>query len=163
MAKNNIRSFRYSDKVARALESFEGSSFNEKFENLVLYCFDKVPETKKRLESLNDQIKRKNEKIYEYEKQIRDIDYIFRMLGSAKQNIEIASRSAKQIADKCNIDNEQPAEVEKVNYGSSRDIICEALKNNKVILDDGTELEQLDMYDCFEDDEDEEYEDEEEE
>ncbi|MBE7724524.1 MAG: hypothetical protein E7244_08870 [Enterocloster citroniae] len=42
--KNNIRSFRYSDRVAQILESMEGDSLNAKFENLVIFCHDRLPE-----------------------------------------------------------------------------------------------------------------------
>lgn len=47
-AKNNIRSFRYSDRVAQILESMEGDSLNAKFENLVIFCHDKLPEVQKK-------------------------------------------------------------------------------------------------------------------
>lgn len=42
--KNNIRSFRYSDRVADILEGMEGKNLNEKFENLVLTCYCKLPD-----------------------------------------------------------------------------------------------------------------------
>lgn len=42
--KNNIRSFRYSDRVAEILEGMEGKNLNEKFENLVLTCYCKLPD-----------------------------------------------------------------------------------------------------------------------
>lgn len=47
-AKSNIRSFRYSDRVAQILESMEGDSLNAKFENLVIFCHDKLPEVQKK-------------------------------------------------------------------------------------------------------------------
>lgn len=47
--KNNLRSFRYSDRVAEILEGFDGDSMNAKFENLVLYCFDGLEDKKKRI------------------------------------------------------------------------------------------------------------------
>ena len=50
-AKNNIRSFRYSDRVAEILEAMEGDSLNAKFENLVLFCYDRLPEVKSKYES----------------------------------------------------------------------------------------------------------------
>lgn len=50
-AKSNIRSFRYSDRVAQILESMEGDSLNAKFENLVIFCHDKLPEVQKKYES----------------------------------------------------------------------------------------------------------------
>lgn len=47
--KNNIRSFRYSDRVAEILESMEGDSLNAKFENLVLTCYDALPKVQSEL------------------------------------------------------------------------------------------------------------------
>ena len=49
--KDNIRSFRYSDKVAKILEAAEGKTLNEKFENLVLSCYDTLPRVKEEVES----------------------------------------------------------------------------------------------------------------
>ena len=46
--KNNIRSFRYSDRVAQILESMEGDSLTATFENLVLFCHDRLPEVQKK-------------------------------------------------------------------------------------------------------------------
>ena len=46
--KNNIRSFRYSDRVAQILESMEGDILNAKFENLVIFCHDSLTEVKKK-------------------------------------------------------------------------------------------------------------------
>ena len=48
--KCNSRSFRFSNRVLEILESFEGDTLNSKFENLVLYCFDKLPEIKHQCE-----------------------------------------------------------------------------------------------------------------
>ena len=44
--KTNIRSFRYSDRVAEILEASEGDTLNEKFENLVLFCSDGLEDIK---------------------------------------------------------------------------------------------------------------------
>lgn len=54
--KNNLRSFRYSDRVAEILEGFDGDSMNAKFENLVLYCFDGLEDKKKEYERLDNLI-----------------------------------------------------------------------------------------------------------
>ena len=48
--KTNIRSFRYSDRVAEILEASEGNTLNEKFENLVLFCYDELPGVKNELD-----------------------------------------------------------------------------------------------------------------
>lgn len=55
-SKSNIRSFRYSDRVAEILEQQPGDSLNAKFEALVLRCYDELPETQQLLDRLNKQI-----------------------------------------------------------------------------------------------------------
>ncbi|HBR02309.1 MAG TPA: hypothetical protein DD738_06840 [Ruminiclostridium sp.] len=72
--KNNIRSFRYSDEVAGILEGFTGNSLNEKFENIILYCFwerkkiDKqIAQRRKELDRLHEECREVRERLYEYE------------------------------------------------------------------------------------------------
>lgn len=48
--KNNIRSFRYSDRVAEILEGMEGKTLNEKFENLVITCHATLPDIQHKIE-----------------------------------------------------------------------------------------------------------------
>jgi hypothetical protein len=38
MAKNNMKSIRMTDEVLKYVDGFVGTGFNEKFENLVLFC-----------------------------------------------------------------------------------------------------------------------------
>lgn len=47
--KNNIRSFRYSDRVAEILEVIEGKTLNEKFENLVITCNVTLPDIQRKI------------------------------------------------------------------------------------------------------------------
>ena len=67
-SKPNIRSFRYSDRVADILEQQPGDSLNAKFEALVLTCYDKLPETQRRLDSLNKQIEAARAKLLDMTK-----------------------------------------------------------------------------------------------
>lgn len=62
--KTNIRSFRYSDRVAEILESSEGNTLNEKFENLVLFCFDELPKVKRDLDMYQNLIKEEKDKYF---------------------------------------------------------------------------------------------------
>lgn len=56
--KNNIRSFRYSDRVAEILEEMEGKTLNEKFENLVITCYATLPEVRHKIEIESKSLKR---------------------------------------------------------------------------------------------------------
>lgn len=60
--KTNIRSFRYSDRVAEILEASEGNTLNEKFENLVLFCNDELPMVKSELEMYKRWVKEEQDK-----------------------------------------------------------------------------------------------------
>lgn len=78
--RTNSRSFRYSDRVAEILENFEGDSLNDKFNNLVIYCFDEVPKRQKEIVRLDDEIKVKKEKIRKLSEKTRQIDDFFHKL-----------------------------------------------------------------------------------
>lgn len=45
--KTNMRSFRYSDEVAAILAQQQGKSENDKFEQLVLTCYYRLPQVEK--------------------------------------------------------------------------------------------------------------------
>lgn len=81
MAKTNIRSFRYSDEVAGIIEGFQGSNLNEKFENLVLYCFwnrkkldMEIAQKQDKLCKLTKQIEDKKEELFDVQRLI-DTNY----------------------------------------------------------------------------------------
>lgn len=75
--RTNSRSFRYSDRVAEILENFGGDSLNDKFNNLVIYCFNEVPKRQKEIVRLDDEIKLKKEKIRKLSEKTRQIDDFF--------------------------------------------------------------------------------------
>lgn len=56
MGKDNIRSFRYDDEVAKIIEDFSGDNFGEKFENLVLYCHKAIPKVEKRIKQAETEL-----------------------------------------------------------------------------------------------------------
>lgn len=56
--KTNLKSVRLSNQVMDYVISFKGDGFNQKFENLVLFCMEQEEAKKQRLESLNQQITR---------------------------------------------------------------------------------------------------------
>lgn len=75
--RTNSRSFRYSDRVAEILENFEGDSLNDKFNNLVIYCFDEVLKRQMTIALLDEEIKVKKEKIKKLSEKTRQIDDFF--------------------------------------------------------------------------------------
>lgn len=63
MKKNNIRSIRFSDKLAELIDRQVGNTFTEKFENLVTRCVWELPQKEKELESLQETIDRERERL----------------------------------------------------------------------------------------------------
>ena len=62
--KNNLKSVRLSDQVMDYVINFEGEGFNQKFENLVLFCMEQEESKKQRIALLDQQIARQYKKLY---------------------------------------------------------------------------------------------------
>lgn len=87
--KTNIRSFRYSDRVAEIIESSDGATLNEKFENLVLFCFDELPVVKKELDMYKRWVKEEKESYYRLDKMNRNFNEIMSGLEEAKEKLDL--------------------------------------------------------------------------
>lgn len=61
MAKNNIRSVRFSDELIEIIEQQVGDNFTQKFERLVYNCYMLLPEKEQHAERLDILIKEKRE------------------------------------------------------------------------------------------------------
>lgn len=88
MGKSNIRSFRYSDEVAKIIEGFEGSSMNEKFENLVLYCSRAVPDKQKQLEQMDRRLDLKRDELLKLQQKVSCVFQIMTKLESIKRQVD---------------------------------------------------------------------------
>ena len=86
--KKNIRSFRYSDKVAKVLEQAEGSTLNEKFENLVLQCHCELPEIKKNIEFYEDIIRSRKSEYYRLDDINDSFENVMTVLYAAKNRLD---------------------------------------------------------------------------
>lgn len=65
MKKNNIRSIRFSDKLAELIDRQIGNSFTEKFENLITRCVWELPAKEKELQRINQEIRQKRQQLAE--------------------------------------------------------------------------------------------------
>ena len=64
MAKKvNLKSVRLSDQVMDYVINFEGEGFNQKFENLVLFCMEQEESKKYRITLLDQQIAKQYKKL----------------------------------------------------------------------------------------------------
>lgn len=99
MAKDNIRSFRFSGEVATILEAQEGKSLNDKFETLVLFCYYKVEERKEELARVEEQIKAKRNELYNLSRQTEQLHMLKDDLDKMDYDLKMAGRRAKNFAD----------------------------------------------------------------
>lgn len=61
--KNNLKSVRLSDQVMDYVINFKGDGFNQKFENLVLFCMEQEETKKQKIAFLDQQIIKQYEKL----------------------------------------------------------------------------------------------------
>lgn len=97
--KSNLRSFRYSDEVAAILETQAGSSLNDKFESLVLFCFLRLEERKKDLEQLEQQITQERDRLHKLQHATQELRQLETDLKTTQYYFGIVERRAKQIAE----------------------------------------------------------------
>ena len=93
-AKNNIRSFRYSDRVAQALDAAEGKTLNEKFENLVLECYDRIPEVRREYEMYKRWVSDEKRQMYNLMNQRKALEAAVEKLDSA---LEVLGQMADEV------------------------------------------------------------------
>ena len=99
MAKNNIRSIRFSDELADLIDRQAGDTFTQKFENLVTRCVWEVPAAEKRLEQVLEEIKRERQRLYDLQKATEQLRMLERDIKDAQRYFQIVERRAKQIAE----------------------------------------------------------------
>ena len=99
MAKNNIRSIRFSDKLATLIDQQVGDTFTQKFENLITRCVWEVPAAEKRLEQIREDIKREQQRLYDLQRATEHLRMLENDIKSAQRYFQIVERRAKQIAE----------------------------------------------------------------
>ena len=62
--KPNIRSIRFSDELAELIDRQQGSSFTQKFENLVTRCVWELPAKQRQVKQLEGFIQEKRERLF---------------------------------------------------------------------------------------------------
>ncbi len=91
MAKNNIRSVRFSDEMIEIINQQIGDNFTQRFERMVYNCYMLLPEKERQAERLDTLIKEKREELNKLqdryykgvqfllalEARLRDLNYLF--------------------------------------------------------------------------------------
>lgn len=83
--KPNIRSIRFSDELAELINRQVGSTFTEKFENLVTRCVWELPQKEAELTRLEQEIRQERKRLTKLRKQREKLDQI---IFSIQQNLE---------------------------------------------------------------------------
>ena len=99
MAKNNIRSIRFSDELADLIERQVGDTFTQKFENLITRCVWELPEQEKRLEKAREDIRLERERLYKMQRATEQLRLLEQDIQSAQRYFQIVERRAKAIAE----------------------------------------------------------------
>lgn len=99
MAKNNVRSFRYTDEVARMLDASDGNNMSEKFENLVHMCHYMVPEVLDRKRYLEDDIRELRKKRDALYKQVTDLEDVQRQRDRLLRQFEDYGKQMQTVAE----------------------------------------------------------------
>lgn len=99
--KSNLKSVRLSDQVMDYVINFEGDGFNQKFENLVLFCMEQEEAKKKQLDSLDQQIQNAYKKL----EIIRDLSYQAGELRRVFTHVERQVNDFSALMDKMNEDD----------------------------------------------------------
>ena len=97
MAKKvNLKSVRLSDQVMDYVINFEGEGFNQKFENLVLFCMEQEESKKQRITLLDQQIAKQYKKLDVLQQISSEIGGVRRALT----NLECKANDLSDLMDK---------------------------------------------------------------
>lgn len=88
--KNNIRSIRFSDELAKLIDRQVGRTFTEKFENLVTRCVWELPQKEQELERLKQEIRQKQQQLQEMKNQVYKLSGTINQLFTKAKALENA-------------------------------------------------------------------------
>lgn len=95
--KNNIRSIRFSDELAELIDRQVGSSFTQKFENLITRCVWELPKKEEEIRRLDTMIDRKRKELRAMQEQISKMSYTVNRIMKQTSLLETAvSRELQQ-------------------------------------------------------------------
>ncbi len=105
--KTNMKSVRLSDEVMDYVINFEGEGFNQKFENLVLFCMEQEESKKQRITLLDQQIAKQYKKLYALQQISSKIGDVRRALT----NLEWRANDLSDLMDKLLEDKDADPEL----------------------------------------------------
>ena len=106
--KNNLKSVRLSDQVMDYVINFEGDGFNQKFENLVLFCMEQEETKKQRITLLDQQIAKQYKKLYALQHLSSEIGDVRRALTHLERQANDLSALMDELLEDKDEDQELP-------------------------------------------------------
>lgn len=90
MYKYNQKSVRLSDEVFNYINSYpEGDSFNEKFENIVLFLLKNECDIQKRIDLLNKEFDKKRDELLDVKNRIIDLMNVEQKLDMLVKSVDL--------------------------------------------------------------------------
>ena len=99
MAKGNIRSMRFSDKVIEMIESQAGENFTAKFEALVTKCMWELPKKEQELKRIQERIDFKHNQLRKLDEKIIKLENNFKQTAYAQEQYEYQLRASKKLLE----------------------------------------------------------------
>ena len=90
MAKNNIRSIRFSDELAELIDRQIGDTFTQKFENLVTTCVYMLPHKEAEIQRLDARIENKRKELQQMQERYQQMQYTFNRIEPQLRSLEAA-------------------------------------------------------------------------
>ena len=106
--KNNLKSVRLSDQVMDYVINFEGDGFNQKFENLVLFCMEQEETRKQKIAFLDQQIVKQYKKLDTLRQLTSEIGDVRRALTHLERQANDLSELMDELLEDKNEDQELP-------------------------------------------------------
>ena len=106
--KNNLKSVRLSDQVMDYVINFEGDGFNQKFENLVLFCMEQEETRKQKIAFLDQQIVKQYKKLDTLRQLTSEIGDVRRALTHLERQANDLSKLMDELLEDKDADPELP-------------------------------------------------------
>jgi predicted nucleic acid-binding Zn-ribbon protein len=106
--KNNLKSVRLSDQVMDYVINFEGDGFNQKFENLVLFCMEQEETRKQKIAFLDQQIVKQYKKLDTLRQLTSEIGDVRRALTHLERQANNLSELMNELLEDKDEDQELP-------------------------------------------------------
>lgn len=106
--KNNLKSVRLSDQVMDYVINFEGGGFNQKFENLVLFCMEQEETRKQKIAFLDQQIVKQYKKLDTLRQLTSEIGDVRRALTHLERQANDLSELMNELLEDKDEDQELP-------------------------------------------------------